>query len=87
MVKQINYTKLPILWRESLRRWVEDGLHPGGFLGAVLANDLLRAVQFGDDEALRDMVTIVRWLANDAPSGCWGSGSITRAWRGSLMGV
>jgi len=51
---------------EALLRWVEEKLPTGGFLEAVLDNDLLRALSYGDPEnlaALPEMVTLINSIS------------------------
>ena len=58
---------------KSLWRWVERGTTPGGFLTAVLRNDLSGAVGKADDRNVELIPNYVRLLYNFAPAGCWGS--------------
>jgi hypothetical protein len=43
-----------------LRRWVYAGIPPGGFLSALLRNNLTKAVNKADDENLRLMASWAR---------------------------
>jgi len=52
---------------------VEGACYPGGFLCAVLENNLRRAVDQADDVNLRALPAIVGYLFNRAPARCWGS--------------
>lgn len=46
-----EYDKLPDdVLRESLRAYIEKGRPTGGFLRAVLANDLMGSEDWGDHE-------------------------------------
>lgn len=58
---------------KSLWRWIENGISPGGFLTAVLRNDLAGAVDKADDRNVELIPNYVRLLYNFAPAGCWGS--------------
>ena len=58
---------------KSLWRWIERGTTPGGFLTAVLRNDLAGAVDKADDRNVELIPNYVRLLYNFAPAGCWGS--------------
>ena len=58
---------------KSLWRWIENGISPGGFLTAVLRNDLAGAVGKADDRNVELIPSFVKLLYNFAPAGCWGS--------------
>jgi hypothetical protein len=66
--------------RGGLIRFVDHGILPGGFLQAVLSNDLPEACARADDENRPRLFAIVRWLWNEAPATCWGSPEAMRAW-------
>ena len=57
----------------SLWRWIEKRTDPGGFLTAVLCNDLAKAVDKADDRNVELIPNFVRLLYNFAPADCWGS--------------
>jgi len=57
----------------GLIRYVEDGYLPGGFLTAVLENDLMGALGHADIINQRALPAIGQWLYNYAPAGCYGS--------------
>ncbi len=76
----INYDLLPSHIRAGARRYIEDGVKPGGFLAAVICNDLQEAFAWADDinrECLRE---VVRFFYNEAPSDCWGSRNAMGEW-------
>ena len=58
---------------KSLWRWIERGTTPGGFLTAVLCNDLTKAVDKADDRNVELIPSFVKLLYNHAPADCWGS--------------
>ena len=62
-----HYDGLPVGLRDGMRRYIEDGVEPGGFLTAVLANNLRDAVFYADDENLPRLADIVRWCYNEIP--------------------
>lgn len=76
----LNYTDLPAQHRGGIRRWIEEGRLPGGFLAAVLSNDLTESVQRADSDSLRVIREICHWLYNNAPGPCWGSPGAVKAW-------
>ena len=64
----------------ALLRYVNGHIETGGFLRAVLENNLrdsfIKADMF-NEAALRE---IVAWLYTKAPSGCWGSPEKVQKW-------
>lgn len=76
----IPYENLPSFARGPMRRWIENGFHPGGFLWSVLTNDLKGVVADGVAESLGSLVLIVRWLNEHAPDPCWGSKDKAWTW-------
>ncbi len=68
-----EYEQVPEHLREGLVAYVTDHRYPGGFLEAVLTNDLRKSVDRGDEKSLAGLKYVVMWLFNRAPSGCWGS--------------
>ena len=77
-----NYNKLPEHLQDSMERYIEDGIRSGGFLTAVLSNDLKGAVNVADSGNIKLLPDIVTWLYNEAPQGCWGSTENVQDWRG-----
>ena len=57
----------------ALRRYVEEGYMPGGFLTAVLCNDLFGAVARADDENIQCLKDITTFVYNRMPADAWGS--------------
>jgi hypothetical protein len=76
----INYQLLPEALRAGMRRYIEHGNVPGGFLQAVLRNDLKDATFRADDTNLQAMRDIVLFMHHEAPSDCWGSREKVEAW-------
>ncbi len=62
-----EYEAIPEHLRGSILRYVEYGIQPGGFMTAVLNNDLYNATGRADKESLRVLPLIVRWFANRHP--------------------
>jgi hypothetical protein len=65
--------KMPVRTREALERYVVLGIEPGGFLMAVLSNDLMLSFGRADDENFTAIESICKWLYNEAPRSCYGS--------------
>ena len=64
---------IPEYMMEGLRRYIDHGQRPGGFLTAVICNDLRQACATADDVNLRNIPAYVAYFYNEAPSPCWGS--------------
>lgn len=77
---EVSYERLPAHMRDSARNYVEHGTPPGGFLTAVLSNDMRGAFVRADAENRAAMGDWAAWLHNDAPIGCWGSQAKVAAW-------
>lgn len=66
--------------RESLDQWAEIARPPGGFLEAVLTNDLFGAVGHADSYNIETIPAICSYVYNELPSICWGSQAKVLAW-------
>ncbi len=64
--------------------YVLKGWDPGGFLTAVLTNDLNGAFGRADIVNLRAMFSIVSYIHNFAPAGCHGSPEAVHYWLGQF---
>lgn len=71
---------IPAHTKAALDRYVNDRILPGGFLTAVLTNDLFGAVGYADSTNLAALPDIVRYVYNELPSGCWGSRDVMWKW-------
>jgi len=65
----------------SLHRWTERRIRPGGFLSAVLRNDLKEACARADAESAENLHAIVSYCYQHLPAMCWGSDERFEAWR------
>ena len=74
----VDYSTCPI-HAESLRLWIEKGIAPGTGLKYILAHDLV-AVCYCDDETVKQLPALYRWIYNHAPSLCHGSAERVEAW-------
>lgn len=86
-LKTINslYGHLTVI--ESLERYINHGIAPGGFLTAVLENNLERAVSRADLYNQKTLVDIVRLIYNHAPRGCWGYEGVVAEWKERITNV
>lgn len=68
--------------KDSLDRYVNDGIPTGGFLQAVLENNLFEAFGRADADNQRNIKDIVSYIYNEIPAGCWGSKERVENWKG-----
>ncbi len=71
---------IPAHTKAALDRYVEHRLQPGGFLTAVLSNDLFGAVAKADSENRAALADIVVYIYNNIPSDAWGSRDTVWKW-------
>lgn len=76
----INYNNLPEHMQDAAREYVELGMPPGGFLYAVLCNQLVEAFGKADQINRANMYVWAEWLFNEAPYKCWGSPERVKNW-------
>ena len=76
----MNYTLLPSGLRGGVQQWIEEGIQPGGFLSAVIENDLRESLGRAYETNRARIFEIVSFFYNEAPSPCWGSVKNARAW-------
>lgn len=83
-----NYSILPDHMQEGMQLWIERGILPGGFLTAVLRNDLMGALGRADSTNIDRLKDYGMFLYNEVPSECFGSDEKVRKWeeRGGLRG-
>lgn len=79
-MRKLNFEGYDIPWHTqgALERWVENGLYPGGFLTAVLCNDLFGAVARADSSNMAALADITKFVYNEMPSSSWGSAEAMR---------
>ena len=73
-------SNIPALTRETLDAWASDARPVGGFVQAVLENDLREAFARADYDNTLAMPAIVSYIYNDLPALCWGSKENFAAW-------
>jgi hypothetical protein len=76
----IDYDSIPDLTMDGLTRYVVQGIPPGGFLTAVICNDLKEAVGRADPQNTLALHSIVAYFYNETPSACWGSPERMQDW-------
>lgn len=78
--ESLEVANMPDNMRMPMVRWVKYGYLPGGFLQALLRNDLCDAINRADQLNLIHLYTWAKWLQNAAPSGCYGSRENVQSW-------
>ena len=71
---------VPTHLQPGLVRWIEEGVRPGGFLSAVLANDLAKAMVRADELSLVGLPALSRFISTNAPIGSFGSPKALENW-------
>jgi hypothetical protein len=66
--------------KETIDNYVECGTIPGDVITAVLSNNLTESIFRADEQNRADLLEIVRYIYNSAPSACWGSKEKVVAW-------
>lgn len=80
MAELRRYDRLPAGLQSAMQLYIERAIPPGGFLTAVLSNDLRGACARADDINRHELFAIVSWLYNNAPTPCWGSPERVEKW-------
>lgn len=73
-------SKIEQRFKESIDRYVSQRIPTGGFLMAVLENNLVEAIGTADTEAMDNIRHIVCYLYNEVPSNCWGNKEKVKNW-------
>ena len=64
---------IPQCTKDAIDRYVADRCPVGGFLEAVLSNDLAESFGRADEENRANLFDIVKYCWNEIPGNCWGS--------------
>ena len=80
MLDYFDYSVIPQNAIESLNLYVDKHIQPGGFLTAVLENDLTAAVATADLHNIAIIPTYVSYIYNNLPKNCWGSKEKVKEW-------
>lgn len=75
-----DWATVPAHLHEGIRRWVDDGIVPGGFLQAVICNDLYIATSVSGYSSESKLPEIVRFFVWCVPAACWGSPDALKSW-------
>ena len=75
-----SYEHIPEHMKLAMTEYIESGRPVGSFLEAILTNNLKKAVANADDTNICIIPAYVKFLYNEAPSGCWGSPANYQHW-------
>jgi len=75
-----NSKECPENIRQSIERYVNDKCSTGGFLRAVLENNLKESMARADEDNLDALPHIVAFCYNKIPQICWGSPKNVENW-------
>lgn len=75
-----HYGIIPQITMDALDRYVHQGIPTGGFLYAVLTNDLFEAMGRADQNNRAVLFEICQYIYNLVPSGAWGTPEKVKAW-------
>ncbi len=79
-ISDIDYSILPEHIRDGMKRYVEHGIQPGGFLCAVLENNFLEAFVRADSINTARMADIAAFVYSELPRECHGSQHKMTCW-------
>lgn len=71
---------LPDHLQEGMKRFTDQGIRPGGFLYAILTNDLRGAVVQADYINITVIPNIVMYCLENLPHDIWGDVESVEAW-------
>lgn len=77
--------QVPHHTHDGIVLYVLYGVPPGGFLTAVICNDLMESFGRADEDNREHLFDIVNWFYNCAPTGCWKSAANMNAWMEALQ--
>ncbi len=75
-----NGQRVPVETMRGLMAYLLNGTPPGGWLTAVLCNDLSMAVLKADETNLKALPATVAYVYQEIPSAAWGSPQKVRTW-------
>jgi hypothetical protein len=80
LFESLRQYRVPEHLHGAIVRYVLRGIPPGGFLSAVICNDLKESLGRADEINTAAIFNIVSWFYNCAPSECWKSQPHMNAW-------
>jgi len=80
MLDESRYPLVSENVKSGLKRYVNDGIPTGGFLEAVLCNNLRLSIYNADEYNRATLPQILDYVYWEVPSGCWGSYGAVEKW-------
>jgi hypothetical protein len=80
------YRLAPVHILDAIHSYATSRRRPGGFVLAVLRNDLREVFRAADQPSLRGLGDVLRYLHQEVPSSCWGSAATVEAWLNNAPG-
>jgi hypothetical protein len=77
---RVGHVTIPFHTHQGLHMYVNEHCPPGGFLEALLSNDLVGACQEADRLNQKYIFNIVQVVHHYIPSTCWGSPDRVAEW-------
>lgn len=71
---------IPEHMHQGIINWVVYGIRPGGFLNAIIENDLMDAVGKADPTNYTNIRALVGFFYNETPHVCHGSVEKAKRW-------
>ena len=71
---------IPDHTQQAMTHYLVKGWEPGGFLTAMLAMDMPRAINSADTANRQTMWSIGRWIMTRCPADAWGSYQAVESW-------
>jgi hypothetical protein len=76
----MNYYQPEEWFTESIERYLNSRIIPGGYISALLRNDLVSAIMYADSDSTNSIPDHVLWLYNNIPAEAWGSKEKVDKW-------
>jgi hypothetical protein len=77
---RVSDREIPPITKDTIDAYVKWRRMPGGFVRAVLENNLKEAFARADNENTAAMLEIVSYCYNEIPFACWGSPARVKEW-------
>lgn len=79
LIEEKVYDLLPEYLRSGIYSYIEKKVKPGGFLCALIENNLSEAIlRFSG--TLEELKFLIKWFRWEVPSKCWGSNDKMILW-------
>ena len=75
-----RYSSIPEYTLNGLYDYVDNRIPPGGFLRAVLSNNLFEAFARADENNRFALNQIIQFVYMEMPSPCWGNEGNINTW-------